>query len=433
MRDIAYTPNLTPAFVPHDAKPAAPANPNAPPQAPQAGAVASGPARPRGDGAEQTKVTGTAVFDDLAGVSQPHVKKRDLKQRLTTVQQRSRNTQRKQLTRINLNQDEDDEPVRTAALETLTALRDGGRGALSEELAGKYDCLQHYALLHNALCEVDEQDAPAAEKQKLKSELNGMMGELMEQHRDEIRQGLKDTQELEAAMQKMAGGSDAKPASLRELRFMYGAKGKGIFDSPLTPLSMSKALFQRFGAGNFSSGLSGLHTRMSAELRAEQTKGMTPRLWLCMSDASAFNSVKSAFKIATELRRDLVAKAGVLPKASPAAMSLSLLTLVEAGKPKANSIVAQIHDTRNADSGTKDRVYTQVLHAVRNLSTTLWPLDKMTQRIELLDELSKQVTSTHKGMPLMETSVERRERAWRADFDKQRDGAAAPAQAAPAA
>ncbi len=100
-------------------------------------------------------------------------------------------------------------------------------------------------------------------------------------------------------------------------------------------------------------------------------------------------------------------------------MSLSLLTLVEAGKPKANSIVAQIHDTRNADSGTKDRVYTQVLHAVRNLSTTLWPLDKMAQRIELLDELSKQVTSTHKGMPLMETSVERRERAWRADFDKE--------------
>ncbi|SFL98055.1 hypothetical protein [Rugamonas rubra] len=422
MREIAYQPNPTAAFAPHDNHPAAPAQAAPRPGAGAApGAPGAAPARPRAEPGEAGRVVASAVFDELAGVGQPQPKRRDLKQRLAGVQQRPRGAQRTQLTRINLNPDEDDEPVRTAALATLTALRDGGRGKLSEELAASYDSLQHYALLHNALCELDQQQLPAAVQRRLKDELGGMLGELMEQHRDEIRHGLEDSEELAAAMQRMAGGSEARPASLRELRFLYGAKGKGAFDSPLTPLAMSKALFQRFGAANFSSGLSGLHTKMSAELRAEQSKGMTPRLWLCMSDAGAFGLVKSTFRVAVELRRDLVAKARVLPKASPAAMTQSLLTLVEAGRPKALGVVAQIHDLRHADAATRDRVYTQVLQAVRTLPTTLWPLDKMAQRVELLDELGRQVSSTHKGMPLMETSVERRERAWRSQFERGRE------------
>jgi hypothetical protein len=368
----------------------------------------------------ETEVTGTSVFDDLAGVKPHKFKRKELKQRLqTTVQQRRSPQQRKVPPRINVNPDDDDDmPIRHAATSAVSRLREDGRDALERDLENELDPLQRYALLHNAMREVDEQNLPALEKEELKEQLNGMLDKLMKEHRSEIRQGMKSAEDIEAAVRAMAGGP--KPASLRELRFLYGAKGKGVFDSPLSPLAMAKALQERFGGDSFTSGLNSLRSKMSGELRAEHKKSQSPRFWLCMSDASAFNMVQSTHAIAVELRRDLVAKAQVLPKVNPAAITVSLLSVVEAGKSKVNSMVAQICDAKDSDPVKKALVYAQVAHAIKMLPLALWALDKQSQRLDLIDELVKQVVGTYGSMPMPELSVERKERQLLAEIEQMR-------------
>lgn len=380
--------------------------------------------RGRSEASRETQVTGTSVFDDLAGVKPKSVKQKELKQRLkTTVNQRRQQTQRRQTTRIQVNLEDDDEPIKEAATRTVVNLRERGRESLEQDLEQEFDPLQRFALLDNALREVDRQDLSVTEKEELKDQLDGMLKDLMTKHRSEIRRGMKSAEDIEAAVQAMTPG--ANTASLRELRFMYGAKGTGVFDSPLSPLAMAKALQQRFGADNFTSGLNSLRSKMSGEMRAEHKKSQTPRFWLCMSDANAFTAVQSTFAISTELRRELVEKANVLPKATPASMTVSLLSIVDAGKSKVGSLVSQIYDVnKDNDPVRKAQVYTQVSLAIRRLPTSLWPNDKMGQRLDLIDELSKQVVGSYKGMPMPELAVERKEREWRAELESKKPGAA---------
>lgn len=434
MRDYAFHPAVTQPVLPHlDNRHDQPQPSQANEVAPQQAQPQSTQAKTRADTPAGTQLTGTVMFDDERGGVQHHApKQKDLKQRLkTTVQQRSRSAKRKSMTRINLNPDDDDEPIREEAANTVSRLRKDGREAVEKDLSEEFDPLQRYALLHNAMCEVDEQDLPQTEKEDLKEQLQGMLNDLMNTHRTEIRKGLKDAHEIEAAMQMMAGGSAANPASLRELRFLYGAKGQGVFDSPLSPLAMAKALQQRFGATNFSSALGSLRSKMAHELRVEDHKSLNPRFWLCMSDASAFNAVQSAYAIAAELRRDLVEKAHVLPRASEAAISVGILTMVESGKSKINVLVSQVYDGKDGDPATRGRVYQQVMQAVKRLPHTMWPLDKLNVRLDLIDELSKQCVSAYGNMPMPELAVERMERQWRADLDAQKARREAPAKQPP--
>jgi hypothetical protein len=387
-----------------------------------------------------TQIMGMNIFNDMAGVKDEDstkLKQKTVRDRAqTSVQQRSRNAQRKNMTRINLKPEEDETPIREAATGAVLTLQEKGKEGLEEECDQQgYDPLQKYALLHNALTELKEQDLPANEKQEMTDQLNQMMADHMAKHRDEIRRGLKDQSEIAAAVQAMGGG-----ASLRELRFLYGAKGTGMFDSPLTPLAMAKALYERFGAENFNSGMASLRSRMSSEFNMDTEKGMNPRFWLCMTDASAFNAVQSTYAISTELRHDLVEKANVMPRATHAAVSVSLLNVVEAGKAKVPTLINQIHEPSEADPVTKGRVIEQVLLAIRKLPPHFWALDKNAQRLEVLEDLSKQIGTAYRGMPILETGVERAERGWRADwYENQgqypaREGAVAahgPAAAAP--
>jgi hypothetical protein len=438
MRDVSFNPNIAQPQpqAPHYDQQSVPTNPRQGAQGvvPQALAgVMQAFGKSRAEGMGSTQITGLPIFDDLAGVKpedSTRAKHKTLRERKqTTVQQRSRNAQRKSMTRINLNPEEDDEPIRDAATKTVSRLREKGRQGLEEELEGEYDPLQRYALLHNALTEVKEQDLPPKEKEELKDQLNGMMSDLMAKHRDQIRKGMKDQKEITAAVQAMAGGGSA---SLRELRFLYGAKGTGVFDSPLTPLAMAKALHERFGADNFNSGMASLRTKMSSEFHVDAQKGMNPRFWLCMTDASAFNAVQSTYAIAAELRRDLVEKANIMPRSTHATVTVSLLGVVDAGKSKVSSLVTQIHDFKDTDSVMKGRVYEQILLAIRKLPTTLWAHDKLSQRLEVLEDLSKQIGVAYRGMPTLETGVERAERKWREDwFDKKAQPSGGNADAGP--
>ncbi|RZI42198.1 hypothetical protein EGT07_13315 [Herbaspirillum sp. HC18] len=423
MSNLAYKPNLQPTTAPFPDKGTAPDARQIGDKPAQSHIVGdtSLPAKRRADGATGVELISVPDFLNAAGVS-PHQTshhgqmRRRLHERLMkqTVQSRSRNAQRKATQRISLNQDdEDDYPIRDAASKTISSLRVSGKKSLQEQLESEYDPLQNYALLHNALCELEEQELPLSEKEDLKEDLTSMLNDLMKKHRDEIRKGLKDAQELETAVNAMARGPDFSAVSLRELRFMYGAKGPGYMDSPLSPQAMAKALQQKFGSANFSSALTSLQGRMSSEFRTNPQKSLTPRLWLCMSDASAFNAVRSTFAIAGDLRRDLIEKAHVLPRTSPASMTISMLSIVEGGKSKVNSFIFQLYDHKSADANTKGRVYTELLQSFKKLPTTLWPQER-TGRMELMEELRKQVLESYRGMPMVETSVERHEREWRA-------------------
>jgi hypothetical protein len=378
------------------------------------GAVLGQVPKGRAEAAGTMQVTGMMVFQDMAGVQQEdHTRKQQktLRERQqTTVQQRNRNAQRKSVRNSIINPDDHDAPIRDASANTLAALRGKGREQTEDELEREYnDPLQRYSLLHNTLAELDERDMPAAEKEELKEQLNGMLSDLVAKHYDDIHRGLRDQAEVAAAMQAMA----ANNVSLREIRFLYGAKGTGVFDSPLSPFAMAKALHERFGAENFTSGMAGLRTRMSSKFHAEPEKGMNPRFWLCMTDAAAFNSVQSTYAIATEMRRDMIEKANVMPRASNAAMTVSLLGVVDAGKSKINSLVTQVCDIHEADAVQKVWIYDTVLTAIRRLPHNYWSQEKLPQRLEVIDELLKQVTGAYRVAPTLETGVERHEREWR--------------------
>jgi hypothetical protein len=393
------------------------------------------------------------IMADLGGADLPEVEPRTLHQRqegharprLPTAQSRAaqpRNArgksqadraQGKTVSVAGLEfEEEDEERLNLAASDTVSKLRTAGRWSLEQEHREKYDPLERFALLHTAKLHIDKEDLPESEKEKLKTNLNDMLADLWQQHHDEIRKGLKNVEELEAAVDSMGAAANIQPASMRELRFLYGVKGPNSFDSPLSPMNMAKVLLRKFGSNAFGSAFTELRSKMSRQLSTVQPERYTPRFWLSSNDATAFNTVQSTFAIARKLNMDLRQHAKVEPHASDAYTTISVLGMVEAGKAKVHSMVAQVYDTRQADPIVKGRVYQQVAVAVRSLPLPMWP--QMQQRIELLDEVQKQVTSARKGlMPANQTLEEKREKEWREALRANRGGDAGHATGAAAA
>jgi hypothetical protein len=47
----------------------------------------------------------------------------------------------------------------------------------------------------------------------------------------------------------------------------------------------------------------------------------------------------------------------------------------------------------------------------------MWPHDKPPQRMDLFDELGKNIKRAYKAMPALETSAEKRKNKWRTALD----------------
>jgi hypothetical protein len=396
------------------------------------------------------------IMADLGGADLPEVEPKTLNQRqqkqesrqLTASQQRPAQSRNPRSARaqtdgaqrsgtvsvagLELEEEDDEQRLANAASATISKLRTSGRKALEQEHNEKYDPLERFALLHTAKLKLENEDLPEPEKEKLKTSLNEMLTDLWGYHHDEIRKGLKSVEELEAAVDAMGAAGKMHPASMRELRFLYGVKGTGDFDSPLSPMNMAKVLLRKFGATGFGHAFAELRTKMSVELSIVQPERYVPRFWLSSNDASAFNTVQSTFAIARKLNMDLRQHAKVEPNASDAHTMITLLGIVEAGKAKVHGLVAQIYDTRQAGSAVKGKVYQQVGVAVRSLPIPMWSQGQ--QRIELLDEVDKQVTGANKQrMPTNSTFEERREKQLRLEMAKgSADKLAAGAEQEPA-
>jgi hypothetical protein len=156
------------------------------------------------------------------------------------------------------NMRDDDEDTRGRRVEIEKKLEDDGR-----------DPLQSYVFLQKALFDLDKQpDMSDEKKSSLKATLKEMLKDVYERNPQEIRKGLQAADELSNPVDAMSALSDKSATSVRELRFLYGAKGDAKQDTPLTPLTMLKALAKHFGSENVLSAVSELRSKMMTGLRS---------------------------------------------------------------------------------------------------------------------------------------------------------------------
>lgn len=150
-------------------------------------------------------------------------------------------------------------PIRDA-LDLLS--EDSGRDRQEEleaQLARFFEPLQRYHVLFEALEQLEHEDMPSRKKNAVRRALNGMMSRLVEQHPHEVRKALQETDDITPTVEAL---SDEMPTSLYGMRFLIGAKAKGNVDTPLTPLTMLKALIKNFGAEKCVQAMTGLRSRM---------------------------------------------------------------------------------------------------------------------------------------------------------------------------
>jgi len=341
--------------------------------------------------------TGLAEFNTRAGV-QPrqhghhvHHVHVSLRHRRLTAAPSRRNESSKQASR-SAESHHDTDHLRAAGLNVVDALQHGDRAALTARLVAEYDVLERHALLRDARSQVDQRDLSESEKDHLKNGLNEMMSDLMDTHGDVIRAGLKNASQFETALGEMdalssAANENHDPDSLHELRLLYGAKGTGKLDAPLTPLALAKSLQDKFGVDNFCVALGDLRSKMAADLRANPPGSAGPRLWLSLSDAAAFNAVQTGFAIAGDLRRNLSERAGITLALNQAATAMALLGVAELGVARGDAFVAYLVDSKDSPLLRRAQLYMLVRQAVEQLSTTLWRPEMLPQRMKLLDEL----------------------------------------------
>ena len=155
------------------------------------------------------------------------------------------------------NMRDDDEDTRGRRVEIEKKLEDDGR-----------DPLQSYVFLQKALFDVDNQDMSPEKKDSLKATLKEMLKDVYERNPQEIRKGLQAADELTTAVDAMSALSDKSANSVRELRFLYGAKSDAKQDAPLTPLTMLKALVKHFGSEHVEAAVGELRSKMMSGLRS---------------------------------------------------------------------------------------------------------------------------------------------------------------------
>ncbi|RAM67023.1 hypothetical protein RB25_07540 [Herbaspirillum rubrisubalbicans] len=166
--------------------------------------------------------------------------------------------------------DDDEQELFAPVEQTLDLLRNGAdreRQAEVEAMLAKYfDPLQRYHVFYEALDQIEENPLGGGKDRSVKKALTTMMNNLMERHPHELRRALQQSDEMVNSLEAMAGedGVNTNGPSTRELRFLIGAKSKGNFDAPLTPLTMLKALIKNFGPIKCEQALSSLRARMMA-------------------------------------------------------------------------------------------------------------------------------------------------------------------------
>ncbi len=312
-------------------------------------------------------------------------------------------------------------PYRVAAKNTLDSMMQDdsqkNREEIMEALAKIHEPLQQYTVLFGAMKEIEKRDDVSPEKkQALKNTFNEMMTGLVNRDRSGIRKGLCEG----AESSPVAARIDATLASrglsvgLRDLRFKIGAVAKGGVDEELTAMVMVKTLLKNVGAAYAEEALDSVCSRLMPGLRTfSAIKEAAYRLTI--SDAITFSIARTGFKIARDFKRDLVDKAGLLCRLHHVEAAVILFTAAEQGwgKGKAIWLVNHLVDLKNAPPLTRAKVYAVVRNTTNMLPVMTWPPDKQSNRIDLLEDMDRQVFSAHAEIPPLTTKAERKESEWR--------------------
>jgi hypothetical protein len=320
-----------------------------------------------------------------------------------------------------LEDDDDAFPYRVAARDTFDSmLRDDSqktREAVIAALAKIHEPLQQYTVLFGAMKEVERQtDLSDDKKRSLKNAFNEMMTNLVNRDRSGIRKGLAEGAESSpvAARIEAAAANRGVSRGLRDIRFKIGATAKGGVDEQLTAMVMLKALLKNVGAYYLEEALDSVCSRLMPGLRSFSAIKETA-YFLTVSDAIAFSLARSGLKIARDFKRDLMEKSGLLCKSHHAEIAVLFFTAAEQGwgKGKAIHLVNQLIDLKAVAALTRAQAFTAVRNAADMLPLMAWPADKQSTRIDLLEDLDRQVFSAYADIPPLTTMAERKEEEWR--------------------
>jgi len=158
--------------------------------------------------------------------------------------------------------EEDDEQAAflEAVHDSLAFLGDGGgkrhREQLEKHLERYFDPVQRLKILVESLQRAESGAVPEGQKTGISRALNGLITTLMKKHPHEIRAVLQESE--------VDPMSEELQSSVR-LRLLIGAKDLGKFDTPLSPLTVLKALIKNFGS-RCVLAMNSLRTRMMAGL-----------------------------------------------------------------------------------------------------------------------------------------------------------------------
>lgn len=320
--------------------------------------------------------------------------------------------------------------LRAAAIDLVEALHGGEQTLVEERLAAQYDPLERHTLLRSARDEIEASTLGADEKDRLTAQLNGMIADLMDEHGDQVRAGLRDMQAFESALDTMHGlaeadGKQSDANTPDALRKLYG-KAEGGKLEPFTPLALMQSLQNKFGAENVGTALAELRSKMSAGLRSREATG--PRLWLSLSDAACFNAIQSGIAIAAELRRMLSERAHLVAKAGDTATAVALLEAAGAGCA-AEALADRIIERNGLAALQLMQMYMLTRQALERLAITAWQ-DEAYRR-DLLEKLRELACGASSRQPSPHSKEEQLEARLRGNSrrinsrsdDDARDGA----------
>jgi hypothetical protein len=319
--------------------------------------------------------------------------------------------------------DDDQEalPYRVAAKGALDSMlqddSEENRQAITEALAKIHEPLQQYTVLFGAMKEVDNRPHIDSEKkQTLKNAFNEMMTDLVNRDRNAIRKGLREGAETSPVAAKIEAARSNRGVSggLRDLRFKIGARARGGIDEELTAMVIARTLLKSVGARHTEEAMESVCSRLMPGLRTWSASKDAAYI-LTISDAVTFSIARTGFKIARDLKRDLVERTGILCKLHHVEAAAILFAAAEQGwgKGKAGQLLNQLVDLGHAAPLARAKVYTLIRGAVNLLPATTWLTEKQSSRNDLIEDIDRQISHAYAEIPLLTTQAERKEEEWR--------------------
>lgn len=290
--------------------------------------------------------------------------------------------------------------LESTADKVIDELREISRAEMEGRLTASYDPLQRHTLLRAAQQKLHKRKFSDEEKNRLDHSLQGMIDDLMARDGKVINDGLKSAKDFEDALGLMEHGQKEKqaPATLTELRGLYGARGNDQKEGPVTPLGLTEGLLAKYGPDNFMNALGTLRSKMAKDLRSPRKNEPVPRLWLSLSDATSFNAVQSCYAVSGDLRRKLSEESRLSPAGKQTDTMLTLLHLPNRGESAESFANKIVPDQKEGTPLARSRMFMLLRQSVDQMPNSMWE-QRTQQRNVLMDDLKSAACVIGDGLP----------------------------------